>query len=139
MSATQTTLEGTSEPWKDADTLRELYDGRTQSEVAEWFQEKGHDVTASTISYWMNKLEVNTSHTKHKETEEVDTRRCDYYEACGNETCGPRNLVCRNCLDVVRQRTSEGFTPREFEEEVLDGEFTTITNHIRHLYERYND
>lgn len=88
------------EPWKDADTLANLYEGRTQGEVAEWLRERGHDVTGSTISYWMNKLSINTSHTKHDEggVDEMSGKcvRCD------GESPGPRNEICDKCLDEVR-------------------------------------
>lgn len=103
-TATQATLDGLDEPWKDEATLRELYENRTQGEVAEYLKERGHDVTGSTISYWMNKLEVNTSHTKHDESEEQETRDCMNYDSCGNETPGPNNGICDDCLDAAREK-----------------------------------
>lgn len=106
-SAKQVTLDGLDEPWKDQDTLEELYDGRTQGEVASYLNEHGHDVTGSTISYWMNKLEVNTSHTKHDEDESPEKGECVNYDECGNETPAPNNGICNECLDAARQRDSE--------------------------------
>mgnify|MGYP002761956616 FL=1 len=101
----QTTLDGLDEPWKDAATLRELYESRTQGEVAEWFKERGHDVTGSTISYWMKKLEINTSHTKHDaKADDDESRECVNYEACGNETPNTANAICTSCLDAARDR-----------------------------------
>lgn len=102
-AAMQTTLDGLDEPWKDEQTLRDLYDGRTQGEVAEYLKEKGHDVTGSTISYWMNKLEVNTSHTSHDEEEGPEKPKCVRFEECGNKTPGPKNGMCDDCLDAVRE------------------------------------
>lgn len=105
LSATQVTLDGLSEPWKDASVLENLYEGRTQGEVAEYFKERGHDVTGSTISYWMKKLEVNTSHTKHDETiDDGESRECVNYEECGNDTPHPANTICNSCLDAARER-----------------------------------
>lgn len=102
---TQATLSGLDEPWKDADTLQKLYEGRTQGEVAEYLTKCGHDVTGSTISYWMKKLGVNTSHTKHDETiDEGENRECVNYETCGNETPNVANAICTSCLDAARDR-----------------------------------
>lgn len=98
----QTTLDGLDEPWKDAATLRELYEDRTQGEVAEWFKERGHDVTISTISYWMKKLEVNTSQTTHEASQKNTDAKCINYETCGNEAPHPANSICVPCLDAAR-------------------------------------
>jgi len=102
LSATQVTLDGLDEPWKDEDTLRDLYEGRTQGEVAEHLKEHGHDVTGSTISYWMKKLGVNTTHTKHEDDTENHSQKCVRYDECGNETPGPNNGMCDECLDEAR-------------------------------------
>lgn len=101
MSETQATLAGLDEPWKDESTLRELYEGRTQGEVADYLKERGHDVTASTISYWMKKLEVNTTHTSHDEDEREEGGIC---AKCDGETPGPNNGMCVPCLDRARQK-----------------------------------
>lgn len=107
MSSQQVTLDGLNEPWKDATVLEDLYEGRTQGEVAAYLNERGHDVTGSTISYWMNKLEVNTSHTKHNEkTEESESRKCMNHDECGNDTLHPANSICNSCLDAARERDS---------------------------------
>lgn len=89
---------GASEPWKDKETLQRLYheDGLDQSEIGE---ELG--TTAQTISYWMQKLEVDTSHTSHQRAPEGD-RKCAKYDECGNETPGPNNGMCPECLDAAR-------------------------------------
>jgi len=101
----QTTLDGLDEPWKDAATLRELYEGRTQGEIADYLKKRGHDVTISTISYWMKKLEINTSHTKHDEKiDESESRECVNYETCGNKTPNIANAICTSCLDAARDR-----------------------------------
>ena len=92
------------EPWKDRNTLDGLYhgDGLNQSEIAEHFSENGNPVDPSTISYWMNKLEVNTTHTKHDGSRNGDGIECVNYEKCGNITCGPQNTLCTDCLDARR-------------------------------------
>ena len=101
-------MTNNKEPWKNKNTLDGLYHGDdlNQSEIAEHFSEQGHDVTASTISYWMKKLEINTTHTTHEnQRAEESERKCVNYEECGNITPGPRNGICNDCLDKRR-----GFT-----------------------------
>lgn len=92
------------EPWKDEDVLQELYHDQdlNQSEIAEYFSDRGNDVTPPTISYWMNKLEINTSHTDHSDDERVEHQKCDNFEECGNKTPGPYNRMCDDCLDEAR-------------------------------------
>jgi hypothetical protein len=95
------------EPWKDKETLQGLYhhDELNQSEIADYFIERGYDVTASTISYWMGKLEVDTTHTSHgDDEEEKKSRKCVNYDECGNETPGVKNGMCVSCLDEARQK-----------------------------------
>lgn len=89
---------GESEPWKDKDELQRLYheEGLNQAEIGD---ELG--TTGATISYWMQKLEVDTSHTSHQRVTEDDLK-CDNYEDCGNETPGPKNGLCDDCLDAAR-------------------------------------
>jgi hypothetical protein len=85
------------EPWKDADVLRELYHerGLDQSEIGD---ELG--VTAGTISYWMNKLSINTSHTKHGQSEAALSSPC---VECETEVPG-RGMMCADCLDEARHK-----------------------------------
>ncbi len=106
MSQTQSTLGDNSiEPWKDENTLRGLYHGDdlNQTEMAEYFSENGHDVTPSTISYWMGKLEIETTHSNHGEDRNEEVEYHD--EPC--QTCGEdmpaNNLICDDCLDDARE------------------------------------
>ena len=127
------------EAWKDAETLRELYHdkGLDQSEIGD---ELG--CSAGTISYWMDKLGVDTTHTKHSNSRrepQPEDWECEYYEACGNKTPGPRNGLCVECISLSRLRTREHGTPIEFEESVLDNEFTTMVEHFENLYDYYKD
>lgn len=97
--STLTNSDDDGEPWHNRERLQSLYhdDDLDQSEIAAEL-----DTTASTISYWMNKLGVNTSHTSHsgrRRTEDVVCRQC------GGETPGA-NLVCDDCLELVRRRDS---------------------------------
>lgn len=128
-----------TEPWKNAETLHGLYhhDDLNQSEIAEYFAERGHDVTSSTISYWMGKLEISTTHTKHdsssgskrERVEESDT--CAYHEVCGNPSPGPRNGLCSRCLALARRRDSDGLDcPMQGTD--------TLLEHIEALYDHYN-
>jgi len=96
--------------YKDEETLRRLYHERdlNQTEMGEEL-----DTTAATVSYWMNKLGVDTTHTSHTVTEfgemsNEEHENCIYYEACGNETPGGNNLICDNCLSLVRKRSRDG-------------------------------
>ena len=106
MATAQTTLADTDEEaWKDADLLHDLYHDEEldQSEIADKL-----GTTARTISYWMDKLEVDTTHTQHSEEEQEEnlTSKCEYYEVCGNETPGPRNGLCDDCLDYARHNSN---------------------------------
>jgi len=110
MATKQQTFEvPDKEPWKDKETLRGLYhhDELNQSEIADYFEDRGHEVTPSTISYWMDKLEVDTTHTSHNEEIEQETRECVHFEKCGNETPGPKNGMCVDCLDAARKQDSD--------------------------------
>lgn len=99
-AGTQDTLAGLSEPWKDSETLEALYhkDNLNQSEMADYFQQQGHEITPSTISYWMGKLEIETSHTSH-EIDETGNGTCG---TCGGDTPAPNNGMCNECLDEAR-------------------------------------
>lgn len=100
------------EPWKDADTLHGLYhdDELNQSEIADYLTDRGHDVTPSTISYWMKKHEISTTHTKHDQDDnQEDGAVC---ETCGGETPGPNNLTCTSCLDEARRKQREAENER---------------------------
>ena len=105
MATKQATLTDTDEePWKDAKILHDLYheEDLNQSEIADKL-----GTTASTISYWMDKLEVDTTHTQHSEEQEENlTSKCEYYEVCGNNAPGPRNGLCEECLDYARANNS---------------------------------
>ena len=52
--------------------------------------------------------------------------KCKYYLACGNETSGPREEVCDECIDVARRN-------RRFEYD----DFDTMTDYMRRLHEVY--
>lgn len=108
-------MSATQEPWKDADNLRKLYEDRTQGEVAEHFKDEGYDVTGSTISYWMNKLEVNTSHTSHNEEDTPEKPKCVRFDECGNTTPGPNNGICEDCLDYLRKQDRDEFQEKYVE------------------------
>ncbi|AGM10840.1 HNH endonuclease [Halorubrum tailed phage 8] len=118
------------EAWKDADVLHELYhdEGLDQSEMGD---ELG--CSAGTISYWMDKLGVDTTHTKHKTRAEPrpEDWECEYYEVCGNETPGPRNGLCDNCLDLVRDNQSAYYDG----EKVERSSFEDMTEFVKTLYE----
>ena len=93
------------EPWKDRNTLRGLYHGDdlTQGEIAEHFNGQGHDVAPSTISYWMNKLEIETTHSDYSSDSTNEDQ--DFHEEpcvhCGDDVPA-NNLICNDCLDEVR-------------------------------------
>lgn len=91
------------EPWKDKETLYGLYqgDGLLQKEIAEYFTENGHEVTAGTISYWIDKLEIKDV-DKIAEPRNGEGIECVNYQECGNITCGPKNTLCTNCMDKRR-------------------------------------
>lgn len=100
MSTTQSTLTETDEePWKDEETLREQYHDKDldQGEIAEKFE-----TTASTISYWMNKFEIETIQTNYEEEESTEKPECMNYEECGNKTAHYNLEVCDSCLDAMR-------------------------------------
>lgn len=102
MSSTQSTLadsDDDGEPWHDRERLQSLYhdEDLDQSEIAERL-----DTTATTISYWMNKLGVNTSHTTHSNRHRTTEQNC---RQCNGETPGS-NLVCDECLRLLRNRDS---------------------------------
>ncbi|AGM11063.1 HTH domain-containing protein [Haloarcula virus HCTV-8] len=119
------------DPWKDKETLRELYHdkGLDQSEMGD---ELG--CSAGTISYWMDKLGVNTTHTKHNSTQQepqAEDWECEYFEVCGNETPGPRNGLCDDCLDMVRDNQSAYYDG----EKVERSSFEDMTEFVKTLYE----
>ncbi|UBF19166.1 HTH domain-containing protein [Halorubrum phage HRTV-14] len=118
------------EAWKDADVLHELYhdEGLDQSEMGD---ELG--CSAGTISYWMDKLGVDTTHTSHNTRAEPrpDDWECEYYEVCGNETPGPRNGLCDRCLDLARLNQS-GY----YDGETVDrSSFDDMSEFMAALYE----
>lgn len=88
------------DPWRNRSTLEGLYHGDdlNQSEIAEYFTENGHEVTAPTISYWMGKLEIDTTHTDHSKRETEDGECV----TCGENTPGPENYLCDDCIDEAR-------------------------------------
>lgn len=90
------------EPWKDEDTLHELYHEKdlNQSEIAEHFTQNGSSVEPSTISYWFSKFEIETTHSDYGK-QEVESGVCI---KCDGETPGPRNQMCDDCLDKVRKK-----------------------------------
>lgn len=90
------------DPWRNRSTLEGLYHGDDldQSEIAEYFSENGHEVTAGTISRWMRKLEINTTHTNH-DGRDSGTGIC---VSCDGETFGPQNQQCDECIDEVRRK-----------------------------------
>ncbi len=90
------------EPWKDEEKLRSLYAEKTQSEIAEHFTENGYEVTPPTISYWMRKFEIQTSHSDYGGEEEVEHPDCVNVSDCGNVTPGPNNSMCDSCIDNAR-------------------------------------
>lgn len=118
------------EPWKDADVLRDLYHdkGLDQSEMGD---ELG--CSAGTISYWMNKLGVDTTHTSHNTQSEPrpEDWECEYFEVCSNETPGPRNGLCDECLDMVRDNQSSYYDG----ETVERSSFDDMTEFVKALYE----
>lgn len=91
-------------PWKDEEKLRSLYAEKTQSEIAEHFTKNGYEVTPPTISYWMRKFEIQTSHSDYAE-EDVQHPHCTNFEECENTTPGPNNSMCDSCLDAARNNT----------------------------------
>lgn len=142
MTSKQKTLDGSEDPWKNKNTLKGLYHGDelSQAEIAEFFNNRGHEVAPTTISYWMNKLEINTTHTSHNEPEiEEGERECLYHDGCGNMVHGGRNTVCVDCVLLSRERSRNGHTPIEFEEEVLNNEYTTMKQHMINLNEYHNE
>lgn len=116
-------LAGESEPWKDEETLQRLYheEGLDQSEIGD---ELG--TTGSTISYWMQKFGVNTSHTSHQRATESGLK-CDYYEVCGNESPTPNNGCCDECLDLFRINSRE--------QNIDITEFDSVTEYVRRLHD----
>ena len=94
------------EPWKDKDTLQGLYHGDdlNQSEIAAYFRDEGHEVSASNISYWMSKFEIETTHSDYEEGRETDetVEKC-VRDECEDEPPGP-NRICDSCLDEVREK-----------------------------------
>lgn len=105
---------GQKQGYKDEETLHRLYHDEEMdlSEIAEKF-----DTTSSTISYWMNKMEIDTTHTSHDNEESVEGRggfsgdakgKCIYFMACGNKVPGGNNLCCDKCLALARERSRDG-------------------------------
>jgi len=105
MSSEQLSFESDEDPWKDPNTLQGLYHGddMNQTEIAEYLTENGHKVTASSISYWMGKHGIQTTHTKHENRTFDESRQC---VKCGDETPGPNNGMCDDCLSAVRKADS---------------------------------
>lgn len=105
MSSTkQETFDTPEEPWKDENTLKGLYHGDdlNQSEIAE---ELG--TNPSTISYWMSKFEIKTTHSSYGNDDRGgEGIECMNYEDCGNITPAPNNGICDTCLDEARERDS---------------------------------
>lgn len=132
MATKQTKLKiEESTPWRDEEVLRELYHDKDldQSEIAEEL-----DTTPGTISNWMGKHKIETTHSDYgSSVGDVKTERCEYHSVCGNATA-PRNMVCRDCLEVVRQRQKDGYSNAI----ALEGDdYTTMLEHIEQLYEIY--
>lgn len=97
------------DPWKEKDRLKGLYHGDdlNQTEIAEHFTENGYEVSPATISYWMGKLEIETTHSKYGEKRnEGEPQDCVNYDDCGNKAPGVTNIICDNCLDAARDRDS---------------------------------
>lgn len=90
-----------SEPWKDRDTLNGLYhhDDLNQSEIADEL-----NTSPATISYWMDKHKINTTHTSHESSDEHihEDSPCS---KCGTDV--PNNAqMCTSCLDEARSKDS---------------------------------
>lgn len=84
------------EPYKDQATLKRLYhqEGLTQAEI-------GHElgVNSSTISTWMDKLNVATGSQEDLPRVHNGDVPC---QRCGEPTPG-NNLQCGECLDEIRE------------------------------------
>lgn len=95
------------DPWKSKQLLEGLYhdDDLNQTEIAEHFTKKGHDVTPPTISYWMRKLEIDTSHTTHDSSGRTD--KAGECVRCDGETVNENMWMCSDCLDEVRAKDRE--------------------------------
>lgn len=111
MSVEQQTFDvPEKEPWKDKNTLQGLYHGDdlNQSEIAEHFRDEGHEVSASNISYWMSKFEIETTHSNYDGGREEETFEECVQNGCSTEPPGP-NRICNSCLDEARekQRTAQ--------------------------------
>lgn len=108
MTAKQQTFDGAEkDPWKNRKKLESLYHGDdlNQTEIAEYFTENGHEVSPANISYWMGKLEIETTHSSYSSNRnEGEKSDCVNYDECGNKAPGVQNVICDSCLSKVREK-----------------------------------
>jgi len=90
------------EPWKNHKLMLKL-DGRH-----EYQYEIAHVLGASPsqISYWMEKAYEYSESQFEEAAERGETKECVYHEICGNELTVGKNVVCADCMDIVRHNDS---------------------------------
>jgi hypothetical protein len=107
-------------PWKDLDRLLE-WEGKldTQMELGDAF-----GCSPSTISYWLDKAKDEVE--PEYDDEEL---HCRYHDVCGNLAPGPKNHICRVCLDLARHNSGA--------KEIDPDDSSDYDSHIEKLYEEY--
>lgn len=111
------------EPWKDHERMLKL-DAKFdyQYEIAHVL-----GTTGSTVSYWLKKAKEN--YTPEVTDEDL---KCEYFEVCHNETPGPNNGCCDNCLAIVRHNNSARG------DDIDATDFETMNDYIAELYDHYD-